>query len=62
MNEIHSIIKNIQSGSRNLPPCSSYQGCPLHEKIIPVLPNGTHGRSGRQHPSGISEVYGQSGV
>ena len=49
------ITMNIQSGSRNLPQCSPYQGCFLHRKNIPALPwpNGTHGHSGRQHPSGI---------
>ena len=51
-----SINQNIQSGSRNLPQYSPHRGCLLHGKIIPPVPpwpNGTHGHSGRQHPSGI---------
>ena len=36
----------------------------FYMKSIPVLPwhNGTHGHSGRQHPSGILGVYDQAGV
>ena len=59
-----SINKNIQSGSKNLPQCSPYQGCLLQGKSIPVLPwlNGTHGHSDRYYPSGISGVYDRSGM
>ena len=59
-----SINKKFQSGSRNQPQCSPYQGCLLHEKSIPVLPwsKGTQGHSGRQHLSGILGVYDRSGV
>ena len=64
MNESLAINNNIQSSSRNLPQCSSYQQFLLHGKSIPVLPwhNGTHGHSGRQHPSSILGVYDQTGV
>ena len=49
----------MQSGSSNLPKCFPYPGCLLRAKSIPTLPwpNGTHGHSGRQHPSGILGVY-----
>ena len=44
--------------------CSPYRGYLLHRKNIPLLqrPNRIHGRSGRQHPSGILGVYDRSGV
>ena len=60
MNESLSINKNIKFGSRNLPQCSTYWGCLLHGESIPLppWPNATHVHSGRQHPSGISRVYG----
>ena len=44
--------------------CPLTRICLLHGKSIPVMPwpKGTHGHSGRLHPSGVLVVYDRSGV